>query len=397
MKYILSLLLLANFTVSFANDSLLITQLLERIAFMQTKEPGIFPKGSFPSYRMYAHNKDRFKADINPFYTGLISFSLQNMLPELNETQQLIARNIVNKANSSFDLFRNRKRNLPTYNFWPTDRPQIFPNAGWINMLDKSKSLPDDLDDTVILLMALNTSDSIAKEIHKFMQGYTNSGTQRVRNTYEEFKRLNAYSTWFGEKMPIDFDVCVMANVLYFVQQYNLKWTSADSATLKVIVETVKTNKHLRNPEYISPHYAKASIIFYHISRLMAKKKIQELEDLKPKLIEQALETIKTSESFLDRILLSTSLLRWGIHPPELIIKSKTNLTSMIEDEEEFAYFIASMGGIYPTVIKNIFFKTKIAFFYYHCPAFNNLLVLENLIWQKKMNQNKKPRNPSGF
>lgn len=385
MKYLLSLCLCLLAKVAVPNDSILITQLLQKIEQLQVKEDGLFPKGSIPSYRKYALNPDRFKADINPFYTGLTAFTLLNIRDELTINQKTIADTIIQRTRHTFTKFENRKKNGLTYNFWPTDRPQIFPNSGWVNWLDKSKALPDDLDDTVIILMALNANDSIAIKIHNLMQGYTNSTSKTINNTYEEFKKLNAYSTWFGEKMPIDFDVCVMSNVLYFVQHYNLNWTHADSATLKVIVESIKTNKHLKNAEYISAQYAKPSIIFYHISRLMAKKKIQELEDLKPQLIKQALEAIQSTDSFLEKILMSTSLLRWGMLPPKIVIKSKTDLTSMIEDEESFAFFIASVGGIYPNYIKNLFFKTKIAFFYYHCPAFNNLLVLENLIWHKKL------------
>ena len=43
----------------------------------------------------------------------------------------------------------------------------------------------------------------------------------------------SAYSTWFGKKFPVVFDVSVLCNVLSFIQQNNLQWTKADSASLK--------------------------------------------------------------------------------------------------------------------------------------------------------------------
>jgi len=54
-----------------ANDSLIISRLLQRIEHLQIEKDGVFRAGSIPSYRMYALNKDRFIADINPFFLQL--------------------------------------------------------------------------------------------------------------------------------------------------------------------------------------------------------------------------------------------------------------------------------------------------------------------------------------
>jgi hypothetical protein len=48
-------------------------------------------------------------------------------------------------AKPSFAKFKNQK-GRDTYNFWPTDNPMIFPNAGWMNIFNKSQSLPDDME-----------------------------------------------------------------------------------------------------------------------------------------------------------------------------------------------------------------------------------------------------------
>jgi hypothetical protein len=386
MKYLFCFLLLVNYTGSFANDSSLITQLLERIAFLQTKEEGIFPKGTIPSYRMYAHNKDRYKADINPFFTGLVSFSLLDIHPYLKDQQKKIANQIIHNSYPVFEKFKNKKNNYPTYNFWPTDTPQIFPNAGWLNLLDKSRSLPDDMDDTVIILMALQSNDSIARVVHKLMQKHINSNSNPVRNTFKEYRKLGAYSTWFGKKMPTEFDISVLMNVLYFVQKYDLEWSAADSASLELIIDAIETRKHIDHANYISHHYAKAAIILYHLSRLMSVKPIPALELLKPQLINQATNLFHQSGSFMEKILLSTSLLKWGAKPPEISIGPDQDLISLIEDET-FSFFIANMGSIYPDQVKKFLTKSKLGTFYYYSPGYNNLLVLENLIWQKRFFQ----------
>ncbi len=386
MKLFFTLIFATISLSGFASDSLITTQLLERIAFLQTKEDRIFPKGSIPSYRMYAHNKDRFKADINPFFTALVSFTLLDIHTHLSDYQKKIASQIIGNSLSVFEKFKNRKNNYPTYNFWPTDTPQIFPNAGWLNQLDKSRSLPDDLDDTVIILMAMQASDSIAILVHELMQKHVNNNSNPVKNTFKEYRKLGAYSTWFGKKMPTEFDISVLMNVLYFVQKYNLDWSAADSASLGLIKDAIKTRKHIDHANYISHHYAKTSIVLYHLARLMSLKPIPSLESLKPQLISQANMLFNQSNSFMEQILLSTSLLKWGAKPPEISIGPNQDLTQIIEDET-FSFFIANMGSIYPDQVKKFLTRSKLGTFYYYSPAYNNLLVLENLIWQKRMSQ----------
>lgn len=387
MKPIITLFFLTLNLFCFAGDSLITSQLLNRIAFLQAKEEGVFPKGSIPSYRMYAHNKDRFKADINPFFTGLVSFTLHDIHSHLTDYQKNIANQIIGNSLPVFEKFKNRKNNYPTYNFWPTDTPRIFPNAGWLNQLDKSRSLPDDMDDTVIILLAMQANDSIARLVHGLMQKHVNNHSNPVKNTFKDYRKLGAYSTWFGKKMPTEFDISVLMNVLYFVQKYNLDWSSADSASLGLIENAIQTRKHIDHANYISHHYAKTSIVLYHLSRLMSLKPIPSLESLKPQLINQATTLFNQSNSFMEQILLSTSLLKWGAKPPEISIGPNQDLTSLIEDET-FSFFIANMGSIYPDQVKKFLTKSKLGTFYYYSPGYNNLLVLENIIWQKRLNQN---------
>lgn len=383
MKYCVTFFLLLLSVSLVANDSLLISRLLQRIDYLQAKDNAVFPKGSIPSYRMYALNKTRYKADINPFFTGLVAFTLEDIKKDLSSTQQIQASTIIHNTQSVYPIFQNRKNKRDTYNFWPTDHPQIFPHSGWLNLFNKSRSLPDDLDDTVIILMAQRSHDSIAKAIHQLMQGYTNNENKKVTNTFPEYQKVGAYSTWFGEKMPVDFDISVLSNVLYFVQLYNLEWTAADSASLYLIEDMIKTNKHVQFVNYVSPHYATLPNILYHVSRLMSLKPIPSLEQLKPQLIEDTKKALTSATSFMDKILLSTSLLRWGVEPPEIIIDESKSLIDLIEDEQ-FYFFIASMASMLPDPWKKRVTNMGVGTFYYYCPAYNNLLLLENLIWQKR-------------
>lgn len=363
-------------------DTLMATRLLQRIAALQPKDDGIFPKGLFPSFRTYALNQHRQKADINIFFTGLISFTLKNLRKDFTPYQQKIADSIIAAANTSSVKFKNRKgRN--TYNFWPTDTPVIFPNSGWMNWFNKQQALPDDLDDTVIMLLALNATDSVAKNVHNLMQAFANNGQKKVNNTFKAYRDLGAYSTWFGKKMPVDFDISVLSNVLYFVQSYDLPWTAADSASLQLIEKLTEEKKHLTDASYISPHYSSPAIILYHISRLMQLRPIAALEKNREALIGDARKLLENPLPFMDQVLLQTALMRWGVQPAIIQINQKKSLAELIEDDS-FSFFIANMASMLPDGLKKTAGAAGVGKFYYFCPAYNNLLVLENLIWQNR-------------
>jgi len=381
-RSMLLFLLLICMNRSIAFDTTIVTQLLHRIVQLQVKENGVFPKGLFPSYRTYVLNQDRQKADINPFFTGLIVFTLDRIKDQLTPYQQKLVEQISSNAKPVFTKFKNRK-GRDTYNFWPTDTAQIFPNSGWMNLFNKSQSLPDDMDDTVITLMALNANEKTANNIHLLMQEYINGGKDKINNTLPSLSHLPAYSVWFGEKMPVDFDISVLSNVLYFVQEYGLPFTKADSSSIQVIVNILEEKKHLTAPSFISPHYGRTEIVLYHLSRLMALKPIPALEKFRPILIQQAQALQEKKQPFLLQVLLSSSLLNWGVKP-SLITMKKQSLTQIIEDEQ-FSFFIANMASMLPKQLKKSFTATRVGIFKYYCPAYNNVLLLENIILQQKL------------
>ncbi len=366
-----------------ANDSTLTHILIKRLAVLQSKTDQVFSKGSFSSYRAYALNKTIEKADENAFFTGLICFTLRNLLNDLNPSDKKMASSIIDNALPYFDHFKNSKgRN--TYNFWTTHPPKIFPNSGWLNVFDHSQSLPDDFDDTVVLLMAMDASDSIASEVHQLMQGFANGKVKGIKNTFDAYKNIPAYSTWFGKKMPVDFDVSVLANVLYFVQHYQLNWTSADSASLQLIVKVIKDKKYIDAPSNVSPHYNRSSVILYHLSRLMSIQSIPELENHKSELIEVAKKLLIESSSFMEKTILSTALMRWGNKPPVISISSGNSLFELIDDPK-FVFFIANMSSMLSNPLKDLAGSIGVGKFNYYCDAYNLCLVLENDVWQKKI------------
>jgi hypothetical protein len=365
-----------------ANDSILTHLLLKRLELLQSSSDQVFSKGSFPSYRAYSFNKTIEKADDNAFFTGLISFTLRSLSNDLNPNDKKVALSIIEKTVPYFAHFKNQK-GRDTYNFWSTNPPKIFPNSGWMNLFDHSQSLPDDFDDTVILLMAMNASDSIASEVHYLMQGFVNGNGKEIRNTFDSYKNIPAYSTWFGKKMPVDFDISVLTNVLYFVQKYQLKFTAYDSASLQLIATVIADKKYLDVPSRVSPHYNRTPIILYHLSRLMSISSFPELEIHKAELVGVTKKIISESSSFIDKTILSTALMKWGVEPPVITINSGKPLFDMIDDPN-FVFFIANMSSMLPNPMKEVAGSIGVGKFNYYCEAYNLCLLLENIVWQKK-------------
>jgi len=363
-------------------DTSLVQTLVNRISQLQVARDEYFHPGMFPSFREYSPKKTRIKKDENIFFTGIIVFTLRSLQPDLDPYSSQLCDSIFSRAAPNYIRYKNTK-GRPSFNFWRKDPPEIFPNGGWLNLFNKSKALADDLDDTAITLMAADCSKSDATQVHRLMQAYTNNARKQVKNSLPVYKNIGAYSTWFGEKMPVELDVCVLANALLMVHAYDISYSPADSATLRFICQVVAQRHYITHPTLVSANYNRAPVIMYHISRLMAAEHIPQLEELKPQLIADARQCYARSGNFLDKIMLSTSLLRWGAKPPQDTLQIKQNLWQFTENNR-FVFFIANIGGGLPRSINNWLLKTGISKFNYYSPAWNNTLLLENLVWAKK-------------
>ena len=362
-----------------STDTIWSYQILTKIQALQQTNTG-FPPGIFPSTRVYAYNKNNSKNDPNVFFTGLIVHTLKKYQKQCTPYQQGLIQQIVKDGLSSVGLFKNNS-GRDTYNFWRTDTPQIFPNAGWLNTFDKSQSLPDDFDDTVILLWAQEVTKERAAVVHDSMQLYANTKVKTVKNSLPAFKNLPAYSTWFGKKMPIDFDMAVLCNVLSFVNAYDLKWTASDSASLQLITTAIHNNWHVTKADFIAPHYAKPAVIMYHIARLLTagnQQNIQTLIALKPTLLKQTDSLLAISKDPLEAILLNTARVHFGgKHSVDGNAPPQTLDQAAIE-QSKYPFFIANMASMLPSPVKRPLSKLAFAKFEYRCPAYNLALLWEN-------------------
>jgi len=325
-----------------------IHQMLVFLEKNQSDGQGTFPEGIFPSYRQYVFRPGVLKDDDNLFFTALVVFTLNEVYPKLSAVDKAIVDNIRSKAIPAFDLYQNQK-GRQTYNFWQTNPSKIFPHSGWMNWFDRQQALPDDFDDTAMGLLAREADTETVKQVHQLMQGFTNRPGKRVRNTFKDYRPIPAYSVWFGEKFPVDFDVCVLANTLYLVAAYQLPWTAADSASLTLLHMAIRNGDIVRHPDYIAPHYHTTAIVLYHLSRLYGICP-QLLAEDKDQLLNAAKKLWAASENPIEKALLGTSLKRFG-YP---VLNDSFEVDKIREyASSNFVFFIANMASMLPNPLKS--------------------------------------------
>ena len=313
-KYCLFVILCIHSLHSIAQDSALMNKLIQRIAAQQAGGDTFFNVGIFPSYISNTASFSKHKKDNNIFFTALVDYTLRNLHKE--RLVDSTAYNIIHSRALLAYLYFKNKKGRSTYNFWRTDTTYTFPYTNWIYKVKKNTALPDDMDDTVLSLLAQGTDSSTAAAVHAQMQQYINDSMAEAKAIEKSYRQYKAYSVWYGKHFPVVFDVCVLSNVLHFVQQYNIHWTAADSASLNVILLSIKSGDYIRKPLSISPYYGNTSIILYHLARLMSDKPIPELEALKVQLLTSAVQQFAYTKNLLEKAILCTAIMRWGYVPP---------------------------------------------------------------------------------
>jgi hypothetical protein len=314
------------------------------------------------------------KEEDNVFFTSLVLFNIGQFSAQMHPDELAMIEKAKASAHIYIERFKNQNNQL-TYNFWPRNPPQIFPNGGWLNLFNKKFALADDIDDGAITLLALGANDSLAKAMQ------TKFGTYRVglikpnKGFYKEFKDRPVYSTWLGNKMPKDVDLSVLTNVVLMHTIAKIPLNATDSSSLDLIVDLVKANKHITDPVFVSQHYANSATILYHVARLAYYSDYPTLLALRPILLEQALELSKQARFPLEQLLLNTSILRLGgmIDFPVEVNEASLKVNN-------YPYFNGNIAAALINPFKKIINRSNIVRFDYYSYAFNLSLMYENLM-----------------
>ena len=306
---------------------------IQRIAQLQG-ESGLFASVRHNPAILYR------RPDTNVFFTAVTVFTLQNLLPAVSpDTRRLIDR-MAERAIAAYPGFQN-KDGLNTYNFWPTRPSQHFSN-GYLFRHFNHFRIPDDIDDTAMVYLTSNPSPEARRWLKtKLAQHANGSGPHKIQNTYADYRELRAYSTWFGKNMGVDFDACALSNILYWIYQYNLPRNQHDTDSLIYLRSIVASGQYASEPFRCAPHYARTSLIIYHLTRLMAAFDIPELESIRPRLMADAHGELTKATNRVEQVLLTTALLRLGESPLGV------DLDGIKQDFDSFHFFVAGLLTAY--------------------------------------------------
>ncbi|TDE18486.1 hypothetical protein [Dyadobacter psychrotolerans] len=325
-------------------DSL--SHFIEQIEISQSAGDRYFPAGIFPAYRVnnsIAYNRP----DTTIFFSAIIAFTLQSIRPKTSAVIHKKIDLICEKVIGNYPDFQN-KDGLKTYNFWKTIPSRHFPNGNLFRHFEHFR-IPDDIDDTAFVYLTTKPSQEELLWLKEKLKLHANGVRQWIKNTYPEYKSLKAYSTWFGKNMYIEFDVSVLCNMLYCVFKYELPLNENDEASLLYVRSVIETDRYLRVPFRCAHQYPRTALIIYHVARLIAAFDPEILKEIRKKLIYDTVKLLNTATHAMDRVILSTSLLRLGVKPERILTENFT-----AEDFKGFYFFIAGLLTAYenPVVYK---------------------------------------------
>ena len=363
-----------------------VRHLLQKIKSLQSKGDVYFPAGIFPASR--ANRQVGYsRADTTIFFSSIICFTLQKLkeASDDRETLELIDE-ITSSIIVNYKDFQN-KDGLETYNFWKTKPSRHFPN-GYIFRHFEHFRIPDDVDDTAFVYLTSNRTTEDVEWLQQKLALHANGAKQWIRNTFQEVKNLPAYSTWFGKNMYIEFDACVLSNILYCLYQYGLQPDEHGLASLEYIRFVIDSGHYLTAPFRCAHQYPRTELIIYHVARLIAAFDPEPLRHLKSKLISDAQKILANTTSVMDKVILSTSLIKLGVET-EHIDTEKIQKT----DFKKFYFFIAGLLTAYENPILYKISRSKLFHMHWQCEAHCWTLIAE---YEMAYQMNIKRFTPSG-
>ncbi|KQS33533.1 hypothetical protein [Dyadobacter sp. Leaf189] len=312
---------------------------ITEIEKLQSTGDNYFPAGIFPAQRINPLIGYK-RQDTTIFFSAIICFTLQSIRRHVTgETAAQIDR-ICEKIIANYPDFRN-KDGLKTYNFWKTKPSKHFPN-GYIFRRFEHFRIPDDIDDTAFIYLTSNPTREELAWLKEKLAIHSNGYKLWIRNTYPEYRNLKAYSTWFGKNMYVEFDVCVLSNMLYCIHQYGLPLNEHDHASLEYIRSVIATDRYIKVPFRCAHQYPRTPLIIYHVARLIAAFEPAALESVRIKLIADTQQLLTTSLHDMDWVLLSISLMRLGVATKRIPVEQFS-----AKHFEGFGFFIAGLLTAY--------------------------------------------------
>lgn len=267
--------------------------------------------GVFASQRIHSHFPYS-REDENVFFSSAIVFTLQEYQHQFSKENSLIADEIIHKVIACYPSFKNFKGGN-TYNFFKTNPMDFFPN-GKVMQHFKTFKLADDADDTAYVYLT-DPKQKSHQWLHKKLTKHANGTLKWNLFNLEKYKDLKAYSVYFGKKMHIEIDICVLSNILLWAFKNSATNTEQHNDSVAYILKAITSKDYINQPYLVAPCYPTTPQITYHISRLLKTYNNDVLSVLKPLLINDLKNLIPKSTLFIDQLFYHISLMNLGIKP----------------------------------------------------------------------------------
>jgi len=342
-----------------------LSELIQRIASLQSKGTKTCPYGLFLSIRenrafLYA------RQDNNVFASLSIAYILKTINPYLLPDEKAMVNGILEDVRSLLWQYQN-KEGLKTYNFWLTKPSQHFPN-GYLMKRFKYFKLPDDIDDTSLVFL---------------IKEYNEEGILWLKNKLQKHTNSKVYSTWFGENMPIEQDVCALCNLMVLISDSASELNEYDRATLQYLNEIMVSGEFLRNPFWVARHYGTVPLIIYHYARLLQVNEILELKEARECLLKLIPDLFMKEKIWMNKVLLQTSFLKIAQSSEKQSVLKWNAMGGDWEEEWKSQHFYPFIGapfaplslGFLKGLASKIFFQIG-----WKCEAHELTLLLENVI-----------------
>jgi hypothetical protein len=329
--------------------------------------------GLFPSFRWHPWGYRR--EDHSAYFTATLMHSLLRLENFLQPEEARRLEAIRQRACAGLEPFQN-KQGLPRYNFWKTNPPGHFPNGRWFNRIESLRP-PDDADDSVMIYQLQKRSNEEAIWLKEHIDSYANGSRKWVMNAEPDYKNLRAYSTFFAKDMPLGFDACVIANILYFNRLYGFEENFKEQDSVAYLVKMLRRKDHIRKPGRVSPYYPETTTILYHLAKLMSRFSI-------PALNERVWHVESDLEEYLKKPLGATE--RLMVESAWMWLSRKLPPEGQPENARKpFAFFVLPLSLEYPGKFAGWLAEKPFSHIRFGCPALELAMRLENRILRRAL------------
>jgi hypothetical protein len=349
--------------------------LLEELADLQSKGDFIYPAGIFPSQRYHPFVPYQ-REDDNLFFTASIIRILQGVESGFSDSERSIFESIQAKALAAFSLFQN-KGGLDTFNFWQTNPSRHFPNGLFMHRF-KHFQIPDDVDDTALVYLTEESRKERTSWLRDKLKLHSNHAYSRAFNPLPHYRDLKCYSTFFGKEMYLEFDVCVLSNLMSLILTHfdESELDEFDRGTLEFICSVIEQDEHLSEPFYSAPNYPTTELILYHVARLVGLLPDVYRNRIEEKVKSDIRSRLSNTEK-MSSVLLENAAIKLGVETAQRLLD-----TSILNDDG-FYFFHAGMITAFENRIAQWLAPNPIFHLRYTSRALNGALLIENLMLKR--------------